>query len=202
MPRNVSHGNVEWLHLPVAKTSRIANAHRDRTRRGVQLRPAFTEDTQQAHDRNCREQRQSNQLLACERHAALYFRRAGALRGACVIGHKSQSGKPRTDGASGAELRRYRASTRLVRSVARRRRLTVRTSNAVIVIALANDAIARARRVLQSNAIDDVDAAMPILDEAGLLQHARGDGYTGATNAQHESQKFLCERKFVSGDAV
>src|SRR5205085_1226690 len=83
----------------------------------------------------------------------------------------------------------------------RRRRLTVRTSNAVIVIAVANDAIARARRVLQSNTIDDVDAAMPILDEAGLLRHARGDGYTGATNAQHESQKFLCERKFVSADA-
>ena len=43
---------------------------------------------------------------------------------------------------------------------------------------------------------------MPILDEAGPLQYARGDDHTGATHAQHEGQKFLCERKFISGDAV
>ena len=54
------------------------------------------------------------------------------------------------------------------------------------IVAGANNLIAWAGRTLEAFTIDDLDMAMRVLDEAGLLQHARCDRHARATNAEHE----------------
>lgn len=65
-----------------------------------------------------------------------------------------------------------------------------------------NDAIAIAGGLAELVEIGDGDIAAGVGDHAGFLQNAGSNADTGATCAQHLSEKFLGERHVFVADAV
>src|SRR6185437_8491259 len=78
-------------------------------------------------------------------------------------------------------------------------RVSLRKTARVVV---SHDLVARARQLLQARAIRHRDPAPAVVNRPRGLQPARRNGYGGALNTEHLSEKFLCERKVVGADAI
>src|SRR5262245_15097382 len=65
-----------------------------------------------------------------------------------------------------------------------------------------DDGVAFAGDIFERRAIDDVDEAAPVTDQAGGLEKAGGNGHGGAAHAEHLPQKLLRQRDGIGVDAV
>src|SRR6185437_15379246 len=78
-------------------------------------------------------------------------------------------------------------------------RVALRETPRVVV---PHDPVARARQLLQACAIRHRDPAPAVVYRSRGLQPARRNGYGGALNTEHLSEKFLRERKVVRADTI
>ena len=62
--------------------------------------------------------------------------------------------------------------------------------------------VAFAGRIFEPRLVRDSHASTRVLDQAGLLQRARGNRYAGTLNAEHHRQEFLGQRKRLCQRAV
>src|ERR1700759_2959599 len=67
---------------------------------------------------------------------------------------------------------------------------------------IADDGVALARGLFQTFAIDDLDAATAVPDEAVALEGSRGEGNAGAAGAEHFSEKLLRQLKMIGFEAI
>src|SRR5437867_6982923 len=71
-----------------------------------------------------------------------------------------------------------------------------------MVVRRARDAITGTRSMLQTVAVQHLDAASGIANESALSQHLRRDGNRRAPRSEHESKKLMGQRNPRAGDAI
>src|ERR1700761_6979795 len=67
---------------------------------------------------------------------------------------------------------------------------------------LLDDRVALACRVLKAKTVSDGYPAACVVDKTSLLQHSRGNGNAGSSDAQHHRQKLVRHRECVALAAV
>ena len=67
---------------------------------------------------------------------------------------------------------------------------------------LPDHGVAFARNVLEGRAVEDLDVAAPVSNQAGALQQTGGDRDGGAPHAEHLPEKLLRQRDDIAVDAI